>query len=66
MVAPGNFPGFLNGTKAQPRATARGAPKMRPLASNPVREQKGGSLSNLLKLDVHIMKGRISLGGNIQ
>jgi hypothetical protein len=55
MVAPGNLPGFLNGTKAQPRATARGAPKMRPLASNPVREQKVGSLRNLLKLDVYIV-----------
>lgn len=35
QAAPGSLPGLRNGTKAQPRAMARGAPKMRPRASKP-------------------------------
>lgn len=33
--APGSLPGLRRGTKAQPRARARGAPKIRPRASKP-------------------------------
>ena len=35
IVSPGSFFGFLSGTNAQFRRSARGAPKIRPLASKP-------------------------------
>eukprot|EP00879_Flechtneria_rotunda_P030085 GHRR01032636.1.p1 GENE.GHRR01032636.1~~GHRR01032636.1.p1 ORF type:complete len:101 (+),score=6.49 GHRR01032636.1:31-333(+) len=35
ISSPGNLPGFLNGTNAQPKARASGAPKISPRASNP-------------------------------
>jgi hypothetical protein len=38
---PGSLPGLRSGTKAQPRASARGAPKMRPRASKPAAPREG-------------------------
>ena len=34
-LSPGSFPGFLSSTKPHPRASATGAPMMKPRASKP-------------------------------
>ena len=39
-VLPGSFPGFRRGTKAAPRARAKGAPKISPRASKPALKEE--------------------------
>ena len=46
---PGSFLGFLNGMKGTPSANASGAPKMKPLASNPdTKQNKSKILSRMM------------------
>lgn len=42
---PGSLPGLRRGTNAHPSAKARGAPKMRPRASNPAGRRCAGAVS---------------------